>query len=82
MPSGGGLAWAASAARADEAYCIQLAETLETDPTTLGYGFTCWTIERLRAHLTQMTGITLSKDTLRKVRSTSRRMCIAAPNMI
>lgn len=53
--------------RADEAYCIQLAETLETDPTTLGYGFTCWTIERLRAHLAQITGITLSKDTLRKV---------------
>ena len=37
--------------RADEAYCMQLAETLETDPTTLGYGFTCWTIERLRANL-------------------------------
>jgi putative transposase len=53
--------------RADAAYCAQLAETLETDPTTLGYGFTCWTIERLRAHLAQTTGISLSKATLRQV---------------
>lgn len=53
--------------RADEAYCAKLAETLETDPTMLGYGFTCWTIERLRTHLAQTTGISLSKDTLRKV---------------
>jgi len=38
-----------------------LEETLETDPASHGYTFTVWTSDRLRQHLEQQTGISLSR---------------------
>ena len=38
-----------------------LEETLETDPARYGYHFTVWTSDRLRQHLEQQTGISLSR---------------------
>lgn len=46
--------------KANEKYCQLLAEALETDPGSFGYAFTVWTSDRLRAHLEQLTGISLS----------------------
>jgi len=51
--------------KADEGYCLRLAEVLEKEPQALGYGFTVWTIDRLRAHLEKETGIELSESRLR-----------------
>lgn len=47
--------------KADANYCQQLGEVLELDPATLGYTFTVWTTDRLRAHLEKVTGISLSR---------------------
>ena len=52
---------------ADEAYRAKLEAVIETDPTTLGYGFTGWTIQRLIAHLAKATGIRVSVNTMRNV---------------
>lgn len=52
---------------ADAAYRARVEELIETDPTTLGYGFTCWTVPRLIARLEQETGIHLSINTMRNV---------------
>lgn len=38
-----------------------LEETLETDPASHGYTFTVWTSDRLRQHLENQTGISLSR---------------------
>ncbi len=46
--------------KADEAYCKLLEMALETDPADFGYSFTIWTTDRLRAHLEDQTGISLS----------------------
>jgi transposase len=54
-------------ALADEAYRAKVEAVIETDPTTLGYGFTCWTIQRLIAHLAQETSIHVSINTMRSV---------------
>ena len=43
--------------KADAAYSQLLGEVLEKEPAELGYGFTMWTIDRLRAHLAKETGI-------------------------
>lgn len=51
--------------KAGEAYWALLETTLEQDPTQLGYVFSVWTLERLRDHLSQQTGIRLSIDRLR-----------------
>lgn len=48
-------------------YDAKLEELIETDPQTLGYGFTLWTINRLIAHLEKEMGITMQKDTFRHV---------------
>lgn len=52
---------------ADANYVTQLEEALETDPATLDYGFTIWTLERLRAHMTKLTGVQMSDETFRLV---------------
>lgn len=41
-----------------------LQEALETAPAELGYAFALWTLDRLRQHLFQKTGILLSARTL------------------
>ena len=48
---------------ADESYRKLLAETLETDPTTLGYSFTIWTASQLIAHLALKTEVKVSQRT-------------------
>lgn len=58
-----GLAQKAKSGRPRKAtteYQSALAQAIETDPTTLGYPFTVWTLERLRDHLEQTSGIRLS----------------------
>lgn len=60
---------------ATEAYCAKVAEVLETDPTTLGYGFTCWTRQRLIAHLAKETGIEVSINTMRRVLAEQDYVC-------
>ncbi len=52
---------------ADDAYRAKVEALIEIDPTTLGYGFTCWTLERLIAHLAKETGIRVSINTMRSV---------------
>jgi transposase len=47
--------------KATETYCRVLEETLNSDPSSFGYSFTVWTMERLRAHLEQKTGSRLSQ---------------------
>jgi transposase len=47
--------------QATEAYCRALEETLNSDPASYGYSFAVWTMDRLRAHLEQKTGIHLSR---------------------
>jgi transposase len=44
-----------------------LARTVETDPRTLGYGFTTWSAARLAAHLGRVTGVTLSAGRVRQL---------------
>lgn len=45
-------------------YLAQLESTLETDPKTLGYDFSLWTLERLAAHLAKVTNIELTSRSL------------------
>src|SRR5262245_43601877 len=44
-----------------------LAEAIQTNPQTLGYGFATWSTARLAAHLAQVTGITLSAAQVRRL---------------
>ena len=41
---------------ADDNYVKVLEETLETEPSELGYDFTLWTIQRLNQHVSKVTG--------------------------
>jgi len=50
--------------KADATYQQVLEATLESDPHTLGYAFSGWTVERLAAHLQGETGIRLSAGRL------------------
>ena len=47
--------------KATAEYCRVLEETLNSDPADYGYSFTVWTMDRLRSHLEQRTGIRLSQ---------------------
>lgn len=60
---------------ADEAYRAKVAEVIETDPTTLGYGFTGWTLERLIAHLAKETGVDVSINTMRTLLADQDYVC-------
>jgi len=51
--------------KADDEYAAALEEVIEKEPSELGYDFTIWTIDRLRAHLEQKTGIGLSESRFR-----------------
>lgn len=51
--------------KADDEYSQALQEVIEKEPSELGYGFNIWTIDRLRAHLEQSTGISLSESRFR-----------------
>lgn len=60
---------------ANEAYRAKVEAVIESDPTTLGYGFTCWTIQRLIAHLAKETGIDVSINTMRNVLAGQDYVC-------
>jgi transposase len=45
---------------ADDNYCQLLEELLANEPSDYGYAFAFWTADRLREHLRQKTGITIS----------------------
>lgn len=53
--------------KADEAYCQVLEEAIDGDPGDYGYPFAIWTVERLRDHLEQETGVRMSVSHLRVV---------------
>ena len=46
--------------KADAHYLQELASAIEQEPSALGYTFAIWTVERLRDHLAQLTGVMLS----------------------
>jgi transposase len=50
--------------KADASYRQVLETTLDSDPHSLGYAFSVWTLERLAAHLERATGIRLSEGRL------------------
>jgi transposase len=45
--------------KADDNYLKALAAALDQEPSELGYSFAIWTVERLRDHLEQETGVHL-----------------------
>jgi putative transposase len=53
--------------KATEAYCQLLDETLAKEPYEYGYDFNIWTVERLRLHLLQKTGIEISVNRFREL---------------
>ncbi len=48
-------------------YLRQMKEALQTNPLTLGYGFSTWSVVRLAEYLAQKTGIRFSDDQLRRL---------------
>lgn len=50
-------------------YQQALQQALDTPPATFGYSFAVWTLERLRDHLTQATGVQVSIQWLSRVLS-------------
>jgi transposase len=51
-------------AKANATYREVLEQVLDTEPTSLGYVFSIWTLERLSQHLERETGIRLSEGRL------------------
>jgi transposase len=52
---------------ATPAYRKTLRETVKTQPQTLGYGFSVWSVARLNEYLKKQTGISFSEDQLRRI---------------
>jgi transposase len=52
---------------ADENYIKVLEETLETEPSELGYDFTLWTIRRLNQHVSKVTGKQIVDERVRLI---------------
>jgi transposase len=48
-------------------YRVLLRQTVLTQPQTLGYGFSVWSVARLEAHLRKQTGIGFSVDQMRRL---------------
>jgi putative transposase len=53
--------------RATAEYRAAMRITIDTPPQDLGYGFSVWSVNRLRQHLKQTTGIEMSDDQLRRI---------------
>lgn len=47
-----------------DSFKVKLEEVINTDPKTLGYGFSVWTIQRLIEHMSATTNITVSEGTM------------------
>lgn len=54
-------------AKVTAAYRRELRRALDKGPLSFGYIFTVWSIARLRTHLNKTTGITVSRDWLRRL---------------
>lgn len=48
-------------------YRALLRQTVLTQPQTLGYGFSVWSVARLEAHLRKQTGVGFSADQMRRL---------------
>ena len=53
--------------RATPEYRAAIKVAIATPPQGLGYGFSVWSVNRLRQHLKQQTGIALSEDQFRRI---------------
>jgi len=53
--------------RATPEYRAALRRAVQTQPQTLGYGFSVWSVARLNAHLQKETGVRFGEDRLRAI---------------
>jgi transposase len=53
--------------RATAEFINQMKQAVQTNPLTLGYGFSTWSAARLAQHLAKVTGIRFSDDQLRRL---------------
>ncbi len=53
--------------RATPAFLAEMRKAVLSNPLTLGYGFSTWSVARLAEHLAQETGIRFSEDQLRRL---------------
>ena len=53
--------------RATPAFLREMKRAVQTNPLTLGYGFSNWSVVRLAEHLARLTGIRFSDDQLRRL---------------
>jgi transposase len=53
--------------RATPEFVAQMKHVVQTNPLTLGYGFSTWSATRLAEHLAKITGIRFSDDQLRRL---------------
>jgi transposase len=53
--------------RATPAFLREMKQAVQTNPLTLGYGFSTWSVVRLAEHLAKITGIRFSEDQLRRL---------------
>ena len=53
--------------RATPEFLKQMKQAVQTNPLTLGYGFSNWSVVRLAEHLAKVTGIRFSDDQLRRL---------------
>jgi transposase len=53
--------------RATPAFLAEMRRAALANPTTLGYGFTTWSVARLAAHLAKTTGTGFGDDQLRRL---------------
>jgi len=53
--------------RATPAFLREMKRAVQTNPLTLGYGFSNWSVVRLAEHLVKITGIRFSDDQLRRL---------------
>ena len=53
--------------RATAEYRAAIKEAVATPPQDLGYGFSVWSVNRLRQHLKRQTGVELSEDQFRRI---------------
>jgi len=53
--------------RATPEFINQMKQAIQTNPLTLGYGFSTWSAARLGQHLTRVTGIRFGVDQLRRL---------------
>jgi len=53
--------------RATTEFVAQMTQAVQTNPLTLGYGFSTWSATRLAEHLVKVAGVRFSDDQLRRL---------------